>query len=201
MKSLFKIILITTLLTINFAFGTITTMAQNVPNPKLDEKRGFRDLILGDPFSKWQTKIVFDNNTKGGFKVYHLTSTSEYTVYGKDVREIQLTFDKNTLIGISIITDFYQKMPKNQSEYDLYFPKIELTEISHIVSGLNKLFGNYNSISEADPNNGKGELFEYSWSGKCVKLWLSYCNEINNGSWASILILDTCKFKEKDPGF
>ena len=201
MKSLFKIVLITTLVAINFAFGTLTTRAQNVPNPKLDIKRGFRDLILGDPISKWQSKIVFDNNTEGGFKVYHLISTSDYNVYGKDAREIQLIFDNNTLIGISIITDFYQKMPTNQSKYVLYCPKVELTEIGHIVSGLNELFGNYNSISNADPNNGKGELFEYSWSGKCVELWLFYCNVINTGSWASILILDKCKFKQKDPGF
>jgi hypothetical protein len=180
---------------------TLATIAQNVTNPKLDEKRGFRDITLGDPISKWQSKIAFDNETKGGFKVYHLISTSSYTVYGKGVRKIQLTFDNNLLIGINIVTDFYQKMPDNQPKYELYSPKVELAEIGHIVSGLNELFGNYSSISKADPNNGEGALFEYLWSGKCVKLWLSYCNVINTGSWASILILDSCKFKQKDPGF
>lgn len=179
----------------------ITSSIYSQTNFKLDQKKGFKDILIGDPFSKWQSKITFKGNSSNGGEIYILNNLKDYNVFNKEVILVKLFFKNQKIIAIEIRTDYYQKKPVNFDKYILYSPEINIHEIDNIISGFNNLFGEYESVSKANPNTTESALFDYKWRGNCISLFLSYCNSINEGSWGSILLVDTCKFDKKDPGF
>jgi len=123
----------------------------------LDEKKGFKDFILGDDYSKWSNDLKFDENV-GEKKYYAYTGTCCQQVFQYDLENIILGFKDNKLVIIYLITT------KNKSTNTNEFPFLEYVSIK---SSFTSLFGKPYEYA----NDNSGNIIS-TWNGENVFLTL-----------------------------
>jgi len=162
----------------------VCTKAQGVA--ELERRNGFKDIHIGDSYSKWAQDLTLDGVTDYGMLAYRLNDGKlwKYGVFDTNVREVILYFSDNSLKQISILTNYFQEPGKNHSAA----PKNRMDDISPTLEKLSSLFGPPNSINDGTPDSN--ELIQYIWLSPKIFLKMCYVNNIENGSYLAIGVYD-----------
>lgn len=104
------------LLVLSLTWIAIDISAQN---PKLDEKGGFKDLKIGDTFSKWKNavRLVQDNDSTKHYQFD--TKVCCDFIFDQPVEILALSFKKERLVKIEIATKRKEVDPE-APVYDMY---------------------------------------------------------------------------------
>ena len=77
--------------------------SQSKPNSILDEKNGFKDLKIGDNYSKWSNEIIF-TNFDNGIKYYDFVGNCCKQLFSSDLEKVRLGFNNDVLEVIFLTT-------------------------------------------------------------------------------------------------
>lgn len=181
MKRTFKIytILVNVILTLTL----IPTALVAQSTFDLDNKNGFKDFKLGDPFSKYSNQLEYlgildgTDNVKG----YRYIGYCCKTVFEFNVEDINLEFKNNKLTKILITLEKFQK------EYEIsgQFTKYDQSNYNKLNSSFTTLFGKPTGY-DADDKTG---AFYTGWEGEKVVLvtkFLFICSKCGDQAWISI---------------
>jgi len=146
---------------------------------ELDRRNGFKDIHLGDAYSKWAKDMTFYKDGEKGEKLFFLNPSklSEYSVFDQKTDGIVLYFLNNSIKRIKIETDYLQK-PKSESGK---YTDVNIEEIKPVLINLSELFGKPDYAGEGTMS--ANELFMFAWKGKKVILKLGYINGPETGSF------------------
>lgn len=149
----------------------------------LDQKNGFKEFTLGDPFYKWGTSLVYRNTLQSGIKVYKYVGVCCRTVYGYTIDEIRLGFDsQNSLTVIWFTTEKFQKGYDVDKKYTQWNGTRDFDKIK---ARLESQFGESDGVDK-DDSTGNVTLF---WLGNKVMLTLEYeYLGVSNGDRCNILV-------------
>lgn len=164
---------------LSFLFITANLWSQSA----LDQKNGFKDFTLGDSFYKWSANLTYFSTLQSGIKVYKYTGACCRTLYGYNIAEIRLGFDKlNELTVIWFTTEKFQKgynIDKKYTEWN------GTKDYEKIRDNIERQFGKASGV-DGEESSGKLTLF---WIGSKVMLNLEYDYlGIMNGDRCNILV-------------
>jgi hypothetical protein len=142
----------------------ICTMIYSQTIDKLDEKKGFKDFILGDSYEKWQSQLKFEGASDDGSRAYVYIGSCCNKVFNYPVDRIVLRFNNSELVAIYITTMRFQK----EYEYSGKYTEWRTVDFENIKSSFSSLFGPPTHVDA--PND------RYIWLGKKVMLISKYEN-------------------------
>jgi hypothetical protein len=150
---------------------------------KLDTKKGFKDITLGDSYSKWQEELQYEGIYDDGSKAYHYIGPCCQKVFEYPVDSIILRFENDKLVVISITTKKIQKGYKESGVYSRW----RADDLFSVESSFSYLFGKPTSYQSKE---GKSDV-SYIWDAKNVILITTYNYlGIDFGDRLKILLLD-----------
>ena len=119
---------LTLILTIVF-FNQVIIPSQTTV--QLDEKNGFKDIKLGDDFTKWTTNLQLIKALPDNETIYKYTGTCCQEVFSTPVETIEIIFANNKIVYIGIYLKPYQdnrstNFPAKFRHPNDNFEKIEL---------------------------------------------------------------------------
>lgn len=155
-------------------------LAQSVT--ELDNRNGFKDIHLGDAYSKWSKNLIFHKDGEKGEKLYFLNPSklSDYSVFDKETDAILIYFRADSIRRITIETDYFQKPKKESGKYT----DINIDEVKPTLAYLTEVFGKSGYAGEGDMKIN--ELFMFAWKGEKVILKVGYINGPEQGSFLRI---------------
>jgi hypothetical protein len=165
MKTIFLMTLAITIIV--FALGTpMASLGQTID--KLDEKAGFKDFKLDDPYNKWKSDLVLvrKNNELNDTYTYGYTGASSQSVFNYPVAGIWLTFKSGLLKQIKIQLESFLKPQSETGILPMWSPENH----DRINQNLTYMFGKPYS-TEAEKETIK---ISYSWFGEKVMLLSVY---------------------------
>lgn len=171
-----------------FLLSIISVVVLGQNNTELDIKNGFKDFQLGDDYTKWKdvmTELPYKNpsSVPTGSKLYKYTGTCCQQIFDINLKEIKLTFYKNKLVVIDLITENFKKI------YNLESTIFNQKGYKELNQSLTNLFGNPGFYDT--PENQAPIYIITGWAGKKNAL-LSRYNYIGTreGDYATISFYD-----------
>jgi len=163
-------------------FIVLLSPAQSVK--ELDTKHGFKEFLLSDDFSKWDDKVIYNRTWNDGAKSYLYKGSLGQQVFDLKVKDIELKFIENKLIGIYITTKpFYPTYEETGS-----YPDMGLSNYKNLVSKFDALFGSSTSIL---PERSNPTDLKNIWTGETTLLLVQYDYQgIEKGGRAYVIVLD-----------
>lgn len=164
-----------------FAFFSLSISLVAQSTVQLDEKAGFKNFKLEDPYSKWKDSTTLYKRTNDSTAVYWYLGKCCNSVFEYPVDNVLLVFCKDKMIAIIITLEKFQKEYKVSQEYTKFDP----SKHEAIKSKFNVLYGPPTSFgSDASENP------YYSWQGKKVLLTAKYeYLGVENGDHETITIM------------
>jgi hypothetical protein len=165
-----------------------TVIAQNTS--ELDRRNGFKDVHLGDQYSKWANELTLPGSTDFGMLGYEFKQEClwRYDVFETPVQSVTLYFSDNSLKEISVKTEYFQHLGGEL----LPSGEIRMEEIQPTLDKLSGLFGKPWDITR--PANKEQQKFNglisYAWAGQKVLLKMCYENKAVGKSYLVINIYD-----------
>lgn len=135
---------------IYFLFITLPLLSfsQSKPNLILDEKNGFKDLKIGDNYSKWSDDLTF-TNADNGIRYYDFTGSCCNKLFSTNLEKVRLGFKNNVLDVIFLVTptekDYSESWTSSEYRY-LKGSFEEVLEEKAYESATNDNSGDINSI-------------------------------------------------------
>lgn len=148
----------------------------------LDQKNGFKDFQIGDPYTKWGSDLIYFNTLQSDIKVFKYTGSCCRTLYGYNIPEIRLGFENNVLVVIWFMTEKFQKGYSIDGKYTQF---MGTKDFQIIRDNIESQFGKASGV-DGDQSTGKITLF---WLGSKVMLNLEYeYLGVSNGDRCNILV-------------
>ena len=166
-------------LLIIFTFHFLISFSQ--VSTKLDEKKGFKEFILGDSFSKWSSKLNLIAN-KGDYKKYIYIGKCCQTVFNYNVYKIELEFKLEKLVNIYITLDQWEEPNETRQYTDI---SNCLYEIKKLATQFSILFGENSEYIKDDEKT----MITYGWYGNKVGLTCSMEYQGYKSGCESIIII------------
>jgi hypothetical protein len=166
MKNTLIFIFIIFFLKIPFALGQIIN---------IDEKNGFKELILGDSIKKWEGQLSIPIESKKGLVGYYYTGDCCKQMFEFNLKSICLFFKNDKLVLIELFTkDDYIGIHSHDYYHDTFI----------------KYFGRPDDSGVKDKSE-EGE-FSFRWIGNKVIIDLieAIGPTINGWRWAKVRIYD-----------
>lgn len=126
---------------------------------KLDEKRGFKDIRIGDKLDKWENSLS-NKQIQGNQERYLFNNTCCNRMFSYDISEIYLVFENRELKRIQIYSDWF----KDSGVWGD-------TEFTDIKENLEAVFGEATGLFEPKDEEG---VFIWYWNGKEIYLQSRY---------------------------
>ena len=134
----------------------------------LDEKYGFQDFKLGESYSKWSSNLTFFTTLESGINVYKYTGSCCKTLYGYQIEEIRLGFDREK--DLTVIWFTTEKFQKGYNVDKKYTEWNGTKDFDYIKNNMEQQFGKASGVN-GDDNSGKLTIF---WLGTKTMLNLEY---------------------------
>lgn len=167
---------------------TLTGKSQS--SVQLDEKNGFKDIKLGDSFSKWSSQLKYIDTRDGTEKIYKYVGTCCQDVFGTAVESIDIIFANDKIIYIGITLKPYQDNRANGMPAKFRHPN---DDFNKLVVNFKSLFGD---TQEGVPNENAGLMYSKIWEGQKVVLLADYYF-MGSYDFSKISVLDKTYFKKK----
>jgi hypothetical protein len=132
---------------------------------KLDIKNGFKDFILGESYSKWESFLVRTGSWDDGSVGYSYNGNCCLKIFEYDVESILLRFHDNKIVGIYITTKKFQESYVKSGKYTEW----RTQDFESIRVSFTMLFGEPSYYSTSDSGN-----VTFQWKGKKVNLNSTY---------------------------
>lgn len=165
---------------------TVAVNGQN--NTELDIKNGFKDFQIGDDYTKWKDsmyELYYENpsSVPTGSNLYKYTGSCCQQIFEINLKEIRLTFYKNKLVVIDLVTENFKKI------YNLEYTVFNQKGYKELNQSLASLFGKPGFYDT--PENQPPVYIVTGWAGKKNAL-LSRYNYIGTqeGDYATISFYD-----------
>ncbi len=170
-----------------FIFLKFSFFAQNID--KLDEKKGFKEILIGDSFDKWKSSLKYNGINNDGSSEYLFIGSCCKKLFDYNIEQINIVFYQNKIVEIRIITEKFQK-PKNISGE---FTEFREDDFKKINDSFISLFGKPSSV-EIPENSG---IVIYYWISKNIYLFSKYeYLGVNNGD-RQVVIVSDLKYSKK----
>ena len=141
----------------------VFSLSQNMPNEILDQKGGFKDLKIGDPFSKWSNKLTYAGKDDNGEIYYTFNGECCQKLFETQLAAVTLKFKNNKLEVIYLFTPVTQRYSTSTSSWvsDEYLSL--KAKFEHIFN---------QKARESMPKEGDGPIS--SWYGRKIMLQLTF---------------------------
>jgi hypothetical protein len=148
----------------------------------LDEKYGFKDIRLDDPYSKWAEKTIL-LSSKGNEKSVKMKNLTNYSFAGFYSDRLILNFTNDYIVNITVSLAFQQADVKN-GKYIIW----SLDEFNRVASSLESLFGKTEIKMERELDVPYKE-----WIGDKIKLIFGYSHTGVGGKDNGIMMITKIK--------
>lgn len=153
-------------------FMSSIAISQNIQS--LDDKNGFREFKIGDPFSKWKSNLELISSSNDE-KTYFYKGNCCQTFMGVKIEKISLVFLNNKLDNISILLD----------ETNAKDVSLKLKEYSYV---RDKIIDEFGEPSKKNVDSNKGEIVSYWFGNKIALIFFSTYKGYEKGVLNIILI-------------
>lgn len=158
-----------------------TTILANRTTENLDAQHGFKELILGDDFSKWKSQIIYSGPSPWQWFIYH--GSLDRKIFQFNIDHTELLFSNNKLVMIVLLTKPFHPTYDETGDY----PNIGLEDYNGLMDSFDFLYGMGSRQIKSEPNKEIKSI----WIGSKTVLITEYNYlGINKGGRAKITIAD-----------
>jgi len=138
----------------------LLSFSQSEPNLILDEKNGFKDLKIGDNYSKWSDELIF-TNTDNGIKYYDFTGSCCKKLFSSNLGKVRLGFKNNVLDVIFLTTPTEKDYTEGWISSEYKYLKGSFEEVLE------------EKVNDIASDNESGDINSV-WLGKKIQLILTF---------------------------
>ncbi|TXD80921.1 hypothetical protein ESY86_19760 [Subsaximicrobium wynnwilliamsii] len=138
----------------------LLSYSQSEPNLILDEKNGFKDLKIGDNYSKWSSDLTL-TNTDNGIKYYDFIGSCCKKLFSSDLEKIGLGFKNNILDVIFLTTPTERDYSESWTSSEYRYLKGSFGEVLE------------EKAYESAPDDNSGDINSI-WLGNKIQLILTF---------------------------
>lgn len=141
-------------------FISFLTFSQAQTKSILDKKNGFKDIKIGDNYSKWSDKINY-TNSNNGIKYYDFEGDCCRKLFSKKLKKVRLGFKNNILDVIYLETPIEKNYSEGWTSSEYKYLKGSFEEVLE------------ERGTEVAPNDNSGNI-RCLWLGKNIQMILTY---------------------------